>query len=76
MQTTIKSRKIGREVAFTRRGAYVYADLGQHPQYRSVQICIGGHLQGPTVMWSGDDDSAFEAFCRRWFRAYLRNYAL
>jgi hypothetical protein len=72
----INSRKLGRTVTFNRRGVYVYADLGHHPQYRYVQICAGGQLNGATVMWSGDDDSAFAAFCRRWFRAYLRNYAL
>jgi hypothetical protein len=73
MKCTITSRKLGREVTFSRPGSmYTYADLNDQPGTLGRQICSGGRLTGSTVTYRGDDESVFAAICRNWFQAYLR----
>jgi hypothetical protein len=69
MKTIINSRKHG-EIAFVRPGAhYVYIDLDGKRQ----QICDGGELLGSTVTFEGNDQTAFDRYCRRWWKKYLKN---
>lgn len=74
MKYTIKSRKLGKDVTFTRPGAgYIYVDLnGQHGSL-GQQICRGGELMGDTIAYHGEDWENFKYICRRWWKAHLRN---
>ncbi|GAB3235145.1 hypothetical protein [Pseudaeromonas pectinilytica] len=76
MQLTIKSRKLGKEITFSRAGSYyIYADLNGQPGCLGRQICNGGSLMGSTMGYSGDSQAQFEAICRRWYKAYIRDEA-
>jgi hypothetical protein len=71
---TIKSRKLNKEITFSRPGShYIYADLNGQPGTLGKQICEGGSTGGWTLMYSGDDQGQFEKVCRRWYRAYIRD---
>lgn len=74
MQHSIHSRKLKFTFEFYRPsgGIYVYV-AGLPGGDRTRQICQGGGLMGSTIMYTGDDDSEFEAICRRWYRAFMRN---
>lgn len=73
MLLTIKSRKLGRTITFSRPGSsYIYADLNGQSGTLGKQICQGGSTMGSTISYSGDDQEEFEAICRRWYRAYTR----
>jgi len=73
METTIKSRNLGKEVTFSRPGkAYVYVDLNGQPGTLGYQICRGGGLSGSTITYNGEDPIMFKQICKRWFAAYCR----
>lgn len=73
MELKIKSRKLDRIITFTRPGSsYIYADLNGKPGTLGCQICIGGGTMGSTLSYDGDDQTQFEAICRRWYRAHVR----
>jgi hypothetical protein len=75
MNVTINSRKLGRTFTFSRPGgSYVFADLNGQPGTLGRQICDGGATIGSTISYSGSDEATFERICRRWYRAYLRNF--
>lgn len=78
MKLTINSRKFGHPVEFSRPGGgYVYVDLSKkqnRPGTLGSQICDGGNIFGSTISFFGDSDRAFEKVCRRWWRAYIKNY--
>jgi hypothetical protein len=76
MRFTIKSRKLGREIEFSRPGGhYVYVDLdGKHPGTLGHQICEGGGLMGSTITYEGDDEAGFARICRNWWKKYIKNY--
>lgn len=76
MELTIKSRKLGHDVTFSRPGShYIYVDLNGEPGTLGNQICGGGHLMGSAIGYSGDDLEQFKKICRRWFKAYIREEA-
>lgn len=76
MKLTIKSRKLGKEITFSRPGNYyIYADLNDQPGLLGCQICNVGGLMGDTLGYKGDSQEQFEAICRRWYKAYIRNEA-
>jgi hypothetical protein len=73
MKTTINTRNHG-AVTFSRPGReYVYVDLNGKPGTLGNQICDGGHLSGSTKTFMGDDQEAFDKFCRNWWSQYMRN---
>lgn len=73
MKLTIKSRKLGKTITFTRPGReYIYVDLNGRPGTLGVQICKGGWTSGSTMSYLGDDETIFDALCRSWYRAYMR----
>lgn len=75
MEMTIKSRRLKRDVTFSRPGSgYIFCDMGHPPLVGSLgaQICDGGRISGSTISYPGDDPEAFEAICRTWWRAYLK----
>ena len=68
MKYTIKSRKLGKSVTFSRPGEhYVYVDLNGKPGSLGNQICVGGKLTGNTIMAT---DENFKKICDNWFRKY------
>lgn len=72
MNLTIKSRTYG-PITFSRPGSYyIYADLNGKSGTLGTQICAGGTTMGGTLGYSGDDEKAFAAICRRWYRASKR----
>lgn len=72
MQLTIKSRKLNREITFSRPGkGYIFADLNGKSGTLGNQICHGGGTMGSTISYSGDDQSQFETICRRWYRSFI-----
>lgn len=74
MEITIKSRKLGRVITFSRPGAsYIYVDLNGQQGTLGTQICDGGRLSGSTIGYSGKDQEEFAKICRKWYRAYIRN---
>ena len=76
MQLTIKSRKLGKEITFSRPGNYyIYADLNGKPGTLGNQICTSGHTMGGTIGYKGESQEQFEAICRRWYKAYIRDEA-
>ena len=76
MYYIIKSRKLDKEITFSRPGSYyIYADLNGQPGCLGRQICNGGSLMGSTLGCSGDSQEQFEAICRRWYKAYIRDEA-
>ena len=73
MQFVIKSRKLGKELTFSRPGSYyIYADLNGKSGCLGRQLCNGGSTMGSTLGCSGDSQAQFEAICRRWYNAYIR----
>lgn len=71
MKTTINTRRHGELTFFCPAyGEYVWVDMNGKPGTLGMQICDNGHLSGSTLSWYYDD---FESFCRKWWRAYLRN---
>jgi len=75
MKLTTKSRKLNRALTFSRPGGYyIYVDLNGQPGKLGDQICDGGRLMGSTIGHNGDDTEQFERICRRWYRAYIRNF--
>lgn len=76
MRYAINSRKLNREVVFSRPGShYIRVNLNGQPGTLGLQPCAGGSFSGSTLVYSGDNESRFEAICRRWWKAYLRNNA-
>jgi hypothetical protein len=74
MKFTINSRKLGREITFfAQNNGYIFVDLNGQPGILGNQICQGGYLGGNTLSFSGDDERAFAAKCRKWFGQYLKN---
>jgi len=70
MKLTIKSRKLGKTLTFSRPGtSYVFVDLNGKPGTLGDQMCQGGMLMGSTLSAS---DNTFEDVCRSWYRSYLR----
>ena len=73
MEMQIVSRKLGRTLTFSRPGSsYIFVDLNGHSGTLGRQICRGGYTMGDTLAYSGSDQTAFEAVCRRWYRAHIR----
>lgn len=75
MHLVIKSRKLKREVTFSRpSGYYIFVDLNGKPGTLGQQICEGGSTMGSPIGYSGESQIEFNAICRSWFDAYLRDY--
>lgn len=71
MGLTINSKKIGKQINFSRPGNhYIYVDLNGKPGTLGNQICRNGSLTGDTIGYSGDSDEVFERICRRWYRKF------
>ena len=76
MEYTIHSRRLKRDVTFSRPGKYyLYVDLGGHPGTLGQQMCEYGKLRGNTLYYEHDNIQAFTNICRRWWNAYLRRTA-
>lgn len=70
MNLTIKSRKLGRDVTFSRPGSYyIFADLNGCEGTLGTQITDN---KGGTISFYGDDQEAFEKTCRRWYNSLIR----
>ena len=73
MELTIKSKKLGRTVTFSRPGkAYIFVDLNGKEGTLGLQICKGGGFLGSTLYYEGDSQAEFERICRHWWRSYLK----
>jgi hypothetical protein len=73
MRTEIRTRNYGTIVfRCSDAGGYVYATLLLERGQPWRQICERGNLTGPTLLYYGTHDN-FDAFCRRWWRTFLRN---
>ena len=74
MLTTIKSRKLGKDVTFfTGNGTrYGWVDLNNQSGTLGNQICYGGSLAGSTVTFRGTQEN-FDSICRFWFKSYIRD---
>lgn len=71
MELVIKSRKLSKEITFSRPGSgYIYADLNGKAGTLGVQLCKGGLTMGSTLSYEGDSQEEFEKICRNWYRAY------
>jgi len=69
MKLTIKSRKDGTAITFSRPGKYyIFADLNGKPGTLGQQICHGGGTMGNTISYEGDDEERFKEICRKWYR--------
>ena len=74
MRLTIKSKKLGRTLEFSRPGSgYVYVDMNGQQGSLGNQICDNGAFIGSTISYEGDDEAEFNAVCRQWYRAYVRH---
>lgn len=70
---TIHSRKLGRDLTFSRPGSgYIYVDINGQPGTLGKQICYGGGFIGATMSYSGDSQESFDTICRSWWRAFLK----
>jgi hypothetical protein len=80
MEYTIKSKKLKRQITFSRPGShYIYVDLNNHSGTLGQQICKGGELSGSTLGISGDNydsevQEAFERVCKLWWKQYVAQY--
>ena len=74
MYTTIKSRKLGKDVTFFSGNGtcYVWVDLNNQSGTLGNQICYGGSLRGVTITFRGTQE-AFDRICRFWFKSYIRD---
>ena len=73
MKYTINSRKLGKEVTFSRPGTYyVFVNLNGEPGTLGNQLCDGGELTGNTILFHENDQEAFEKICRNWWKLYLK----
>jgi len=71
MECTVKSRKLGKTITFSRPGAqYIFVNLNGQPGTLGKQICEGGFLLGETMTYRGNDQEAFKRICLRWWNAY------
>lgn len=74
MELTIKSRKLDETLVFHKRpDGHHYIMLWSARSNHcpsGPQICQGGGFMGSTLAAS---DEGFEAVCRRWYRAYVKN---
>jgi len=80
MEYTIKSRKLKREVTFSRPGSYyIHVNLNGQPGCLGQQICKNGALSGSTLGILGDNydfelQEAFERVCKAWWKQYCAEY--
>jgi hypothetical protein len=80
MEYTIKSRKLKREVTFSRPGSYyIHVNLNGQPGCLGQQICKNGALSGSCLGVSdGRNDQetqeAFERVCKAWWKNYCAQY--
>lgn len=75
MQLVIKSRKLKKEVTFSRPGGYyIFVDLNGKSGTLGVQICEHGSTMGSTIGYGGESEVEFNAICRCWFDSYLKNF--
>lgn len=67
----MQSRAHG-EVEFraSRPGEYLF--VGTHGRAAARQCCAGGHVDAGSALCAPRDGAQFEAYCRRWWAAYLR----
>lgn len=73
MKLKINSQKLRKTLTFTRPGGYyIFVDLNGKEGTEGRQLCERGHLSGSTLGYSGEDQKAFNAICRAWYRRYLR----
>lgn len=73
-KTTINSKTLKREITFSIPGKrHIYADLNGQPGTLGQQICKGGDTMGSTLSYSGNNQAEFDAICRKWYRAHVRN---
>lgn len=73
MELEIKSRRLKKRFRFWKRDGgdhYIYLVTEQCPGTLGQQICENGAFGGHTISAS---DDAFEATCRNWYRARMRN---
>lgn len=71
MKLIIKSRKLNKEITFSRPGShYIYADINGKEGTLGSQITHNG---GSTIGYSGDSQEQFEKICRNWYRSYVKS---
>ena len=77
MYTTIKSRKLGKDVTFFSGNGtcYVWVDLNNQSGTLGNQICYGGSMTGSTVTFRGTQEN-FDRICRGWFKSYIRDVVI
>ena len=80
MQFTIYSRKLKRDITFSRpSNYYIFVDLNGQSGYLGQQICKQGGFSGSCLGVSGDDydsdtQSRFERICKNWWKTYCAQY--
>lgn len=71
----IKSRKLKREIVFSKRSntedGYIFVNLNGKDGFLGKKICKNGYLQGEAIT-STDQD--FEKICKRWLNQYYTRY--
>lgn len=77
MEYKIKSRKLQKDIIFSRPGTRsVYVDFteGKYPGTLGEQICKGGYTNGGSCITSPSDDySEFVRICKNWWKSFLYN---
>tara|TARA_R110000868_G_scaffold176248_2_gene413718 strand:+ start:325 stop:573 length:249 start_codon:yes stop_codon:yes gene_type:complete len=72
MRTTVKTKSLG-VLTFSRPGIrYVYVDLNGMAGTLGNQICRYGTFSGDTIVFTGDNQVAFDRLCRLWVRSFLK----
>lgn len=73
-ELSIKSRKTGETFNFWMPcdGGYIFLESERGGGTLGHQICEGGGFRGDTLSATPD---TFEATCRRWYRAHMKNHA-
>lgn len=75
MKYTIFSKKLGKEVTFSRPGrSHIFVDLNGECGTLGRQICRGGELMGSCISIESDNQRAFERTCKSWFTQYLKKH--
>jgi hypothetical protein len=72
MKYSINSRIAGKKLTFSRPGrGYIWIDFNGGSGILGYQICDKGSLMGSTIAYYGDDQSEFDAICKKWYRAHM-----
>jgi len=73
---SIKSRKLKREIVFSKRSntedGYIFVNLNGKDGYLGKKICKGGYITGETITAS---DTDFKKVCKKWLRQFYTKFS-